>query len=141
MSAPRLALDTNTLVSALLFRQGRLAWLREAWQGGRLVPLVCTATAGELLRVLGYPKFRLDRDEIDELLAEILPYAETVTLPEPLPLVPECRDPGDQMFVHLAIAAEADGIVTGDGDLLALADEMILPVRTPAQWRVVLLSE
>jgi putative PIN family toxin of toxin-antitoxin system len=104
-----LVLDTNILVSALLFRGSRLAWLTEAWQGGRIIALVCAATAEELLRVLAYPKFRLSRDEINELLAKILPYAETVTLPEPPPAAPRCRDPNDQVFVDLAIAADADG--------------------------------
>jgi putative PIN family toxin of toxin-antitoxin system len=135
-----LVLDTNILVSALLFRGSRLAWLREAWQGGRIIPLVCAATAEELLRVLAYPKFRLSRDEINELLAEILPYAETVTLPESPPAAPRCRDPNDQVFFDLAIVADADGIVTGDQDLLALADEMRLPVCAPAQWREALVS-
>lgn len=133
-------LDTNILVSALLFRGDRLAWLREAWQGARIIPLVCAATVEELLRVLAYPKFHLSRDEIDELLAEILPYAETVTLPESSSASPQCLDPNDQVFVDLAVAAEADGIVMGDQDLLALADQMPLPDRTPAQWREALVS-
>jgi putative PIN family toxin of toxin-antitoxin system len=135
-----LVLDTNILVSALLFRGNRLTWLRDAWQGRRIIPLMCAATAEELLRVLAYPKFRLSRDEINELLAEILPYAEAVTLSESSSASPQCRDPNDQVFVDLAVAAEADGIVTGDKDLLALADQMPLPVRTPAQWREALVS-
>jgi putative PIN family toxin of toxin-antitoxin system len=92
------------------------------------------------MRVLAYPKFRLSRDEINELLAEILPYAETVTLPASPPPAPQCRDPNDQLFVDLAIAADADGIVTGDQDLLALADEVRVPVCAPAQWQEALAS-
>jgi hypothetical protein len=42
-----LALDTSILLSALLFRGSRLAWLRAAWQSGRIIPLVCAATAEE----------------------------------------------------------------------------------------------
>jgi len=37
----------------------RLAWIRHAWQRQQLQPLVCRETAGELLRVLAYPRFRL----------------------------------------------------------------------------------
>jgi putative PIN family toxin of toxin-antitoxin system len=123
------------VVSALLFRNGRLAWLRSAWQSRQIVPVVCTATVEELLRVLAYPKFRLDRDSIDELLAEFLPYAETVALPEHPPQGPRCRDPHDQVFIDLAIAADAKGIVTGDQDLIALSGRMRIPIRPPARWR------
>jgi putative PIN family toxin of toxin-antitoxin system len=134
-SVPRLVLDTNTLVSALLFRQGRLAWLRTAWQDGTVTPLVCTATVNELLRVLTYPKFRLNRDAITELLAEFLPYAETIALSASQTRGPRCRDPDDQVFIDLAIVANADGLVTGDRDLLALADQTSLRIQPPAEWR------
>lgn len=53
---PRVVLDTNCVVSALLFSRGRLAWLRRAWQSGRVVPLVSRGTATKLIRVLAYPK-------------------------------------------------------------------------------------
>lgn len=131
----RLILDTNTLVSALVFADGRLGWLRHAWQSGRLVPLVCRETADELLRVLAYPKFKLDRDEIEALLADFLPYAETVASPVSTAPTPRCRDPKDQVFVDLLVAARADGLITGDKDLLALATEPGLPIQTPAALR------
>jgi putative PIN family toxin of toxin-antitoxin system len=134
-SVPRLVLDTNTLVSALLFRQGRLTWLRTAWQDGAVTPLVCTTTVNELLRVLTYPKFRLNRDAITELLAEFLPYAETIALSASQTNGPRCRDPDDQVFIDLAIVANADGLVTGDRDLLALADQTSLRIQPPAEWR------
>ena len=56
---PRIVLDTNALVSALLFGGRSLAWLVEAWQVRRTIPLASAQTAMELIRVLGYPKFRL----------------------------------------------------------------------------------
>jgi len=87
---PRVVLDTNCIVSGLLFSRGRLAWLRGAWQSGRFVPLVSRATAAELIRVLAYPKFKLDASEREALLADYLPYAETfITGDEPSPLQPE----------------------------------------------------
>jgi predicted nucleic acid-binding protein len=54
----RAVFDTNVVVSALVFGR-RLAWLRQAWASGQVVPLLCRPTAEELLRVLAYPKFRL----------------------------------------------------------------------------------
>ena len=63
MTPPRLVLDTNILISALLFHAGSLSWLRHAWQSDTIRPLAGRETTAELLRVLHYPKFRLSDDE------------------------------------------------------------------------------
>lgn len=126
-AVPRAVLDTNVVLSALVFGGGPTALVRQAWQAGRLQPLASTATAQELIRVLAYPKFKLTADEQRELLADYLPYAEVVTIPEPPPRVPDCRDPHDLPFLHLAAAGKADMLVTGDADLLALATPGLRP--------------
>ncbi|MDM0033836.1 putative toxin-antitoxin system toxin component, PIN family [Variovorax sp. J22P271] len=120
MAAIRVVLDTNVVVSALLFGGPATARLRSLWQKGACVPLVSAATAAELLRVLAYPKFRLSPAEREELLGDYLPFAEVVVVPDPPPEVPACRDVFDLPFLHLA-AAGAATLVTGDRDLLVLA--------------------
>jgi uncharacterized protein len=122
-TSPRVVLDTNIVLSALVFRGGVAVRARVAWQAGVFTPLVSTATAQELVRVLAYPKFQLTKEDRDELLADYLPYATTVRIPDPPPHVPECRDPFDIMFLHLAAAGKAKALVTGDRDLLALAGQ------------------
>ncbi len=52
-----MVLDTNLVLSALLFPQGRLAFLRHAWQETRFFPLASKTTAAELIRVLAYKDF------------------------------------------------------------------------------------
>jgi len=74
------------------------------------------------VRVLAYPKFRLSKLEQGELLADYLPHTQVVRIPHPPPTVPECRDPLDVPFMHLAVAGKAKVLVSGDRDLLALAD-------------------
>jgi len=86
------------------------------------VPLASTASVQELVRVLAYPKFRLSRLEQEELLADYLPHTDAVRIPHPLPKVPDCRDALDVPFMHLAVAGKAQVLVSGDRDLLALAD-------------------
>lgn len=120
---PVVVLDTNLVLSALVFASGRLAALRTAWQSDHIVPLVSTATASELMRVLGYPKFKLSEGDRDELLADYLPHCRSVRLPARLPKLPQCRDVNDQMFIELAAVGKADFLVTGDRDLLVLAPE------------------
>jgi len=115
------------VLSALVFGGGATATVRQAWQSGCLLPLASTVTAQELIRVLAYPKFKLSAAEQRELLADCLPYAEVVTIPQPPPRVPDCRDPDDLPFLHLAKAGKADLLVTGDADLLALAAPGIRP--------------
>jgi putative PIN family toxin of toxin-antitoxin system len=118
---PRVVLDTNVVLSALLFGGGPAGRVRAGWQSGRFVPLASTATAQELVRVLAYPKFGLSPAEQEELLADLMPWVEVVRIPEPPPRVPDCRDPFDLPFLHLAVAGKARALVSGDRDVLALA--------------------
>jgi putative PIN family toxin of toxin-antitoxin system len=120
VAARRVVFDTNVVLSSLLFGGPATRRLRELWQQGACTPLISTATAGELVRVLGYPKFWLSPQEREELLADYLPFAQVVTLPEPPPAVPVCRDPFDLPFLQLAAAGKAT-LVTGDRDLLVLS--------------------
>lgn len=117
----RVVLDTNLVLSALVFQQGRLAPMRMLWREGLIIPLVSQTTAAELIRALGYPKFRLARAEQEELLADYLPYCTMVSIAHPPPTTPECRDPADVPFLQLALAGMADALVTGDKDWLVLA--------------------
>jgi uncharacterized protein len=131
---PRVVLDTNCIVSALLFAHGRLAWMREAWQSGRCVPLASRATVAELIRVLAYPKFKLNPAEQEALLADYLPFAETFhTTDEPAPA--GLRDSSDAMFIALARQASADALVSGDADLLDLRGTVGILVIPPAELR------
>jgi putative PIN family toxin of toxin-antitoxin system len=125
---PRVVIDTNLVLSALVFAGGRLAPLRLAWQDLRVLPLVSRATAAELIRALAYPKFKLAAHEQEELLADYLPYCKTVRIPVPPPATPPCRDPFDVPFLELALAGKADALVTGDKDLLSLGGKLACPI-------------
>jgi uncharacterized protein len=129
----RIVIDTNLVLSALVFG-GATARFRMAWQDDRLIPLVSKATITELIRVLAYPKFRLSDAEQADLLADYLPFCETVVIPEVLPDIPECRDPFDIPFLVLALVGQADYLVTGDRDLLCLADQFSCPIVTADQF-------
>ena len=123
----RIVLDTNCIISALIFSREKMAWLRHSWQSGAIIPIVSKETVTELLKVLTYPKFKLTKTEQSLLLADFLPYAETVTTQEVPPNLPVIRDKADQIFITLAVVAKADAIVTGDKDLLILKDSFTTP--------------
>lgn len=120
MTPFRVVLDTNCLVSALIFARGHTAQLRLAWQCGAIVPVVCKETITELLRVLGYPKFRLSREDVDTLLADFLPWTETVEPGDSHADVEQLRDRDDAVFIHLARMSNALYLVSGDKHLLEL---------------------
>jgi uncharacterized protein len=59
----RVVLDTNVLVSCLLFG-GTPGELLDLWKTGRIRLLMSREMVDEFLRVLAYPKFNLSEDEI-----------------------------------------------------------------------------
>jgi putative PIN family toxin of toxin-antitoxin system len=133
-SKSRVVIDTNLVLSALVFAQGRLSPLRLAWQGRRCQPLVSTVPAAELIRVLAYPKFKLSAADQQELLADYLPYCTTVRMPSKLPATPDCRDKFDLPFLQLAVTGKADFLVSGDQDLLSLDGKFVCPIITADQF-------
>lgn len=131
--APRVVLDTNLVLSALVFTHGRVATLRRAWHDGRCQPLVSQTTVAELMRALTYSKFKLSPEQQQELLADYLPFCVTVRMPAKPPKTPACRDPFDVPFLQLAIIGKADYLATGDKDLLTLASKFSCPIITADQ--------
>ena len=118
----RVVIDTNVVVSSIVFRTGRLAWIRQAL-GSSLTPVVSSETLEELVRVLAYPKLGLSVEQQKTALTFYMEHAEIHAEPRPRSKLPKCRDLNDEMFLRLAYAAKVDAIVTGDDDLLALAGE------------------
>ena len=125
---PRVVIDTNVVLSALVFAGDRLTPLRLAWQSRRVQPLLSTATAAELIRALAYPKFKLALHEQEELLADYLPFCKTVRIPVPPPATPRCRDLFDVPFLELALTGKAEALVTGNKDLLSLVGGLACPI-------------
>lgn len=111
----RVVLDTNILVSALLFR-GAVSGLAGLWKKGEIVPLISQATFKEFRDVLAYPKFSLTEKERRTIIEDdILPFFEVIEVQEEIS--GSCRDPEDDKFLACAISASADYIISGDKDL------------------------
>lgn len=65
-------------------------------------------------------KYALTDERIQEFVASLRAGAVHANPLSPLPL--SCRDPNDDMFLAVALGGAADYLVTGDTDLLALAN-------------------
>ncbi len=134
----RVVLDTNVILSVLLFG-GRLEFIRRAWKNGRLKLLFSEDTLEELVKILHYPKFALEEEEIDFLLyVEILPYSETVEVKF---RVEEevCRDSDDVKFLECAVSGRADFVVSGDKELLSVGEIEGIKIITPAELKELLI--
>jgi len=119
MSNPsQYVLDTNILVSALLFKESRP---RQAFDKARFsgVILISQSTLSEIKNVLARPKFRryITPAERDLFLMRL---SKTAKLIEIQQTIMACRDPKDNKFLEVAVNGRATAIITGDQDLLVL---------------------
>jgi putative PIN family toxin of toxin-antitoxin system len=128
----RVVLDTNVVVSALLFT-GISSKLVPLWQNDLITVLVSRGILEEYLRVLSYPKFKLSEGDIKGLIQEeLLPYVEVVKTRRRLRVVD--RDPSDDKFVECAVAGKARVIISGDKDLLSVGRYRKTLIQSPAQF-------
>ena len=136
-SCPRVVLDTNCMISALLFSHGVLAQLRTLWQEKKFVPLLCSSTARELIRVLSYHKFKLSPEDIQEILKDILPWAEVVELsvtPTEVDYLHHLKDPKDTDFILLSEQEKVSALVSGDKHLLELRPHASVSIMLPMEF-------
>lgn len=116
----RVVIDTNVLVSALLYERSLPYQLVVSWRQGRFTLLTSTEQLDELRRVTRYPKIRarLTPALAGRLINDLKAVADIfATLPE----VSVCRDPWDNYLLATIEAGHADILITGDkADLLSL---------------------
>lgn len=132
----RVVLDTNVLLSGIAFPSSVPGKILAAWRHGSIEVLLSPFILEELRRVLPrlHSRHGLSDSEIDDLVdilsiqAEVLEAAELVE--------PDLRDINDLPVLGTWFAAEraggADYLITGDKDLLALAERY--PIISPADF-------
>ena len=129
---PKYVLDTNMIVSALLFKnsQPRQALDKARYQGNILMS---EAIWQEIIEVLKRPKFEKYVTVIErELFIDWL--AESVNFIEISQTIIACRDAKDDKFLELAVNGDAKLIVSGDEDLLILHPFQEIAIVTVRQF-------
>ncbi|MBK6708429.1 MAG: putative toxin-antitoxin system toxin component, PIN family [Sphingomonadales bacterium] len=117
----RFVIDTNIVVSALLWDGKPRALLRLAADPARLQLFTSPMLLGELQRVLAYPKLQPLAAMAMSAEAMLFHYCSIVTVVEPSEVTKVVhRDPDDDQVAAVALMAKADAIVSGDDDLLSL---------------------
>lgn len=123
----RAVLDTNLFVSGALRAEGNPNRILQAWRRGEFVVVSSAPLSLEVADVLQRPelvrRFRLSPQELGDLIEAVLA-VEHVNPLSSLPI--RSRDPTDDKLLACALDGRADYLVTGDPDLLVLADEPAL---------------
>lgn len=131
----RLVLDTNVVLSALLWRGTPYRLLETIRQQPRLKIYSSTTLLEELADVLTRPSATKRLALIGKAAREVLAdYVEVVELVEPIEVprvVP--NDPDDDHVIAAACAAHADCIASGDSDLLSLGSFQGIDILTAVQ--------
>ncbi len=126
----RIVVDTNILISALLFGGLPQSFLESA-QDGKFIMLTSLDLLDELDETLARAKFKLPLDGIQAIRNKIEVYAEMISVNLRLQAV--IADPDDDRVLECAVAGRADYIVTGDRHLLDLGSYKAIPIRTIRQ--------
>jgi uncharacterized protein len=132
----RIILDTNTLVSGIIFKGPVLRRLVE-YAIDELDVIFSPDTWDELALVFQCEKF----EQILSLgtrLAVLAELATRVTVLHSTTVVTHCRDPKDDKFLALALDAQVATIVSGDTDLRASNPWRGVRILSPEEF---LLSE
>ena len=107
----RLVLDTNVLVSGLLRADGPPGRILDGVLSGSYRLLFDDRILDEYIAVLDRPRFGFAPSAVRVLLAFIRDTGELIPT---APLEPRSPDPADQPFLEVAIAGQADALVTGN---------------------------
>ena len=131
----RVVIDTNFLASALIRKQGVAGGVLRHLRDGQFTIIYSVPITVELVEVLSRPeiqhKYHIRSDDITALINLIRLRGELVS---PTRRIDACRDPKDNRFLEAAVEGEADMIVSGDTDLLAMREFESIPILRVAEF-------
>ena len=108
----RVVLDTNVLLSALISAHGPPDTIYRAWRAAHFEIVTSVAQLDELRRASRYPKFKavLQPHRVGTMVNNL----QRALVLERLPSDIEADDPFDAFLLAMAVAGDADFLVTGD---------------------------
>jgi uncharacterized protein len=115
---PRVLLDTNVLVSAIISRGKARELLNRAIVDKKFSIVISEAILKELRTVLQRPKFKTSKDEIDKIILAIIQTGEIISPESDFKVINE--DPDDNIILNAAYDGKVNMIITGDDHLLGL---------------------
>jgi uncharacterized protein len=115
----RIIIDTNLWISFLITKD--YTKLDKIIFSGQGILVFSKELLDEFLEVANRPKFRkyFSQSHIEEILETIEEYADFIDVKTSIDI---CRDSKDNFLLSLSIDGNADYLITGDDDLLDLAN-------------------
>jgi len=126
----RAVIDTNVLVSGVTYPMSNSGAIISFWNSGSIKVVLSNHILSEFKRVLPrLSKNTLSAEEIEQLADTFLFIADVV---EPTEIKSLVRDYDDDPVLALLVESKAEWLITGDKDLLVLADSY--PIINPAEF-------
>ena len=130
----RVVLDTNVFISAFVSSKGAPAQIFDLWREGKLELVSSREAIDEIQRVLTYSRIRgrlrYSDEQVQQFLSLLWEYAVSIEILSVAAVV--AADPDDDKFLALALASQAQYVVTGDRHLLDVGVYQSVPIVTPA---------
>lgn len=130
----RVVVDTNVLLSALISSLGSPGVIYRAWRAARFEIVTSVEQLEELRRASRYPKFKavLQPHRVGTMVNNL----QRAVVLKRLSANTEADDPFDAFLLAMAMAGEADYLVTGDhrAGLLQLGHIGQTRITTPATF-------
>lgn len=139
----RVVLDTNVIVSRVIFDKGAPARILKLGRAGAFTLLISEPILAEYRRALSYKDVRARHCfSVQDVAREIRSLRESAVTVQATEHVRVVRDdPKDDIFLECALAGGADYIVSGDSHLLALREFRGVRILSPAVFLAVLEYE
>jgi putative PIN family toxin of toxin-antitoxin system len=135
----RAVVDTNILVRAVIKPQGSVGPVLQRLRRREYTLLLSRATLDEVVDVLHRPRLRVKYGLSESALRAVIRLVVLRSeLVQPDEQIAVCRDPKDDKFLEVAVAGQADVIVSGDEDLLTLDPYAGIPIVSPSQFLAML---
>jgi putative PIN family toxin of toxin-antitoxin system len=129
----RVVLDTNVLISALMFGRKPREILEKAIRG-ELRLCLSEEILSELGEVLQRPKFGFPPTIVNQVISELTAISEVVMSSRRIFKIEV--DPADNHVLECALEAQAEYVVSGDNHLLNLKEYASIRIVTPHQFLV-----
>jgi putative PIN family toxin of toxin-antitoxin system len=136
-TAPLIVLDTNVLLDWLVFLDPQVRPVVQAVQSGQVTWLATRSMQEEMERVLTYQWISARSPDLSAIRQAWAAHARFVDGEAGRAPI-RCKDPDDQKFIDLAVAAGARWLLSKDRELLKLARRAArlgVVVQRPQEWQ------
>ncbi len=127
----KIVLDTNVLVSGLLTPFGSSGEIVRMVCAGILILQYDSRILLEYKEVLYRPKFQFNKEHVDTLLAYVAQNGQLIMAG---PLKKRLPDPDAEAFLEIAVAGEAECLITGNKHHFPQASRQGVKILSPTEF-------